>query len=75
MYLKTFQALSYERLQRALFDLFGLRISQGGRTKMLHRAETRFEAGREAALSASRRAIAVASDETGVRIEGTNSYH
>ena len=74
MYLKTFQALSYERLQKALFDLFGLRISQGGLTKMLRRAETRFEAGREAALSALRRATVVASDETGVRIEGTNSY-
>ena len=28
-YLKTFQALSYERLQSALSDLFGLTISQG----------------------------------------------
>ena len=28
-YLKTFQALSYERLQAALADLFGLTISQG----------------------------------------------
>ena len=50
VYLKTFQALSYERLQKALFDLFGLRISQGGLTKMLRRAETRFEAGRDAAV-------------------------
>ena len=32
LYLKTFQALSYERLQKALFDLFGLRTSQGGLT-------------------------------------------
>ncbi len=75
MYLKTFQALSYERLQKALADLFGLRISQGGLTNMLRRAETRFDAGRDAALSALRRATMVASDETGVRIEGTNSYH
>ena len=29
-YLKTFQALSYERLQAALSDLFGLTLSQGG---------------------------------------------
>ena len=75
VYLKTFQALSYDRLQKALFDLFGLRISQGGLTNMLRRAETRFDAGRDAALSALRRATVVASDETGVRIEGTNSYH
>ncbi len=75
VYLKTFQALSYERLQKALADLFGLRISQGGLTNMLRRAETRFDAGRDAALSALRRATVVASDETGVRIEGTNSFH
>ena len=50
MYLKTFQALSYERLQKALFDLFGLRISQGRLTKTLRRAETRFDAGRDEAL-------------------------
>ncbi len=29
-YLKSFQSLSYERLQATLADLFGLRISQGG---------------------------------------------
>ena len=75
MYLKTFQALSYERLQKALADLFGLRVSQGGLTNMLRRAETRFDAGRDAALSRLRRATVVASDETGVRIEGTNAYH
>jgi len=75
VYLKTFQALSYERLQKALADLFGLSISQGGLTNMLRRAETRFDAGRDAALSALRRAAVVASDETGVRIEGSNSYH
>ena len=31
-YLKTFQALSYERLQNAFADLFGLTLSQGQRT-------------------------------------------
>ena len=75
VYLKTFQALSYERLQRALLDLFGLTVSQGGLTNMLRRAEARFATGREAALSALRRAVVVASDETGVRIEGSNGYH
>ena len=42
---------------------------------MLRRAQTRFAPGREAALSALRRAEVVACDETGVRIEGANSYH
>ena len=73
VYLKTFQALSYERLQKALFDLFGLTVSQGGLMNMLRRAETRFDAGRDAALAALRKAAVVASDETGVRIEGGRS--
>ena len=73
--LKTFQALSYERLQGALSDLFGLTISQGGLMTMLRRAQGRFQAGRDAAVAALRRAEVVASDETSVRIAGTNAYH
>ncbi len=75
VYLKTFQALSYERLQRVLFDLFGVAVSQGGLTNMLRRAQMRFDAGRKAAVLALRQAAVVASDETSVRIEGANSYH
>ena len=74
-YLKTFQALSYERLQAALSDLFGLTLSQGGLMNLLQRAQRRFRSGREEAVSTLRRATVVASDETGVRIEGSNAYH
>ncbi|TDH49795.1 IS66 family transposase, partial [Dankookia rubra] len=74
-YLKTYQALSYERLQAALADLFGLRLSQGGLMNLLRRAQGRFQAGREAAVAALRRAEVVASDKTGVRIEGCSGYH
>jgi transposase len=92
-YLKTFQALSYERLQAAFADLFGLRLSQGGLMNLLRRpssdhsirlrrmepwvslAQGRFQAGRAHAVAALRRAEVVASDETGVRIEGSNSFH
>jgi transposase len=74
-YLKTFQALSYERLQGALADLFGLTISQGGLMNLLRRAQGCFQIGRNEAVSALRRAEIVASDETGVRIEGANAYH
>ena len=73
-YLKTFQALSYERLQRAFADLFGLRISQGGLMNMLRRAQATFAADRDKAIAALRQAKVVASDETGVRIEGSNAY-
>ncbi len=74
-YLKTFQSLSYERLQATLADLFGLPISQGGLMNLLRRAQGRFQAGRERAVAALRQAKVVASDETGVRIEGSNAYH
>ena len=74
-YLKTFQALSYERLQTALADLFGLTISQGGLMNMLRRAQGAFGAARDKAIAALRQAKVIASDETGVRIEGSNAYH
>ena len=74
-YLKTFQALSYERLEGAFADLFGLQISQGGLMNMLRRAQGRFEGEREIAVTRLRRAKVVGSDETGVRIEGSNAYH
>lgn len=43
-YLKTFQALSYEQLQGAFANLFGLTISQGGLMNMLRRAQGAFAA-------------------------------
>ena len=64
-YLKTFQALSYERLQATLADLFGLTISQGGLMNLLRRAHGRSQAPRDEAVAVLRRADIVASDETG----------
>jgi transposase len=74
-YFKTFQALSYERLQGAFDHLFGLTISQGGLMNMLRRAQRTFVAKRDDAVAVLRQADVVASDETGVRIEGSNSFH
>ena len=74
-YLKTFQALSYERLQATLSDLCGLTLSQGGLMNLLRRAQAGFRLGREGAVSKLRRASVVASDETGVRIEGSTADH
>ncbi len=54
--LKTFQALSYERLEAAFADLFGVAISQGGLMNMLRRAQGRFEGGRETAVAKLRQA-------------------
>ena len=74
-YLKTYQALSYERLQGTFSDLFGLTISQGGLMNMLRRAQKQFTSGRDDAVSKLRQARIISSDETGVRIEGSNAYH
>jgi transposase len=73
--LKTFQSLSYERLQSAFADLFGLTVSQGGLMNLLRRAQSAFVAERNKAIAALRQAKVIASDETGVRIEGCNAYH
>lgn len=73
VYLKTFQLFSYERLQALFADVFGLKISQGGIKNILTRSAKAFTPGYEEALSTLRQSAAVASDETGMRIEGTNS--
>jgi transposase len=74
IYLKTRHALSYERLQRLFLDLFGLTISQGGLMNLFSRMAPAFDEKRKQALGALRAAEVVASDETGMRIEGVNGY-
>jgi len=75
VYLKQLQHLSYQRLQGTFADLFGFRISQGALMNMLRRAAPLFATAKTSIVSALRQAPAVASDETGVRIEGANAYH
>ena len=75
IYLKGFHALSYERLRFMFRDAFGLIVSEGALMNMFIRSHARFEIEAEKAKALLRKARVVASDETGVRIEGTNSYH
>jgi len=75
IYLKGFQALSYERLRGLFHDAFGLDVSEGALMNMFIRSHARFKIEAEKAKAILRAARVVASDETGVRIEGTNSYH
>jgi transposase len=42
---------------------------------LLPRTQKRFRSGRDEVVSTLRQATVVASDETGVRIEGSNAYH
>jgi len=75
LYLKTFQAISFVRLEGMLSDLFGVKISQGALANMLKRSAVPFAARKAAIIKDLRRADMVASDETGIRIEGLNGYH
>jgi transposase len=75
IYLKGFQALSYERLRGLFRDAFGLSVSEGALMNMFTRSHPRFEIEARKAKAIVRAAQVVASDETGVRIEGSNSYH
>ena len=74
IYYKSFQALSYERLRLMFRDAFGLQVSEGALMNMFARSRPRFTAEADKARSSLRTARVVASDETGVRIEGTNAY-
>jgi transposase len=75
LYLKTFQAISFVRLEGMLSDLFGIKISQGALNNMLKRSHVPFEAIKSDIIQDLRHATMVASDETGIRIEGLNGYH
>jgi len=75
LYLKTFQAISFVRLEGMLVELFGVKISQGALANMLKRSHVPFAVRKAAIIKDLRRADVVASDETGIRIEGLNGYH
>ncbi|WP_184429994.1 IS66 family transposase [Rhodoblastus acidophilus] len=75
MHYKGFQALSYERLRLIFRDAFGLCVSEGALGNMFIRTHARFKIEVEKAKAVLRAAREVASDETGVRIEGANAYH
>ena len=74
-YMKHIQHVSYQRLEAMFQDVFGLTISQGALGNMFARGGKAFAAKKADILAQLRRAEAVASDETGVRIEGINAQH
>jgi transposase len=72
-YCKHQQHFSYQRLRGLFGDVLGLEISEGAIGNLLRREGAKFMAQAEAYLADLRRAAVVASDETGVRIEGVNA--
>ncbi len=75
VYLKTFQSVSFARLEQMFDDVFGLKLSQGALANMLRRSHRPFTKQKRRITGHLRRAGMVASDETGIRIEGLNGYH
>jgi transposase len=75
LYLKTFQAVSFARLEGMLDEVFGLKVSQGALANMLRRSQQPFAASKRRLVDNLRQADVVVSDETGIRIEGSNGYH
>ena len=73
LYLKTYHAISFARLEGMLDEVFG--ISQGGLTDILERSHQPFALRKADIIDELRKANVVASDETGIRIEGLNGYH
>ena len=74
-YLKHLQHVSYQRLEAMFRDVFGLTISQGAFGNLFRRGGKAFAAEKAGILATLRQAQAVASDETGLRIEGINAQH
>lgn len=75
VYLKTFQAVSFARLAKMLDEVFGVKVSQGALVNMLKRSHQSFATEKQRIIADLRKADMVASDETGIRIEGENGYH
>jgi hypothetical protein len=63
LYLKHFQHVSYQRLERLFSDIFGLKIGQGGLGTLLRRSKPALDAEKALILQNVRQADAVASDE------------
>ncbi len=75
LYLKTFHAVSFARLEQMFGDVFNLKLSQGALNNMLRRSHAPFHGQKLSIIENLRHASMVASDETGIRIEGLNGYH
>lgn len=67
-YLRYDHAVSFERLERLLFDLFTLEISEGALANMLEAAKPSFERQFSLIKAKLLSGTAIQSDETGVRV-------
>jgi len=69
-YLRYSHAVSYQRLQQLMDELYGLSLSQGAIANLLQRVKTRLENPVQQIVERLRRSRVVGSDETSARVEG-----
>jgi transposase len=70
LYLHYAHPLSYERVQRMLADLYGLKLSRGALVNGVKRAQTHLKRAAEVLHQQVKQAPVVGSDETTARVEG-----
>jgi transposase len=72
VYYRQEQHMSYERTQEALWQLHGVKISQGGIDKIMQRAGKKAIEAVSAIEKSVRQSAVIHSDETGSRVNGDN---
>jgi len=75
LYLRLTHAISYQRLNSMMLELFGLAISEGALDGAFQHVKPRLDAEVGAILSRPRRARVVCSDETSVRVDGRTCWN
>lgn len=75
VYYRQEQHLSYQRTQRALRDLHGVSLSQGGIDQIMQRAGKKAVAQVAPMQEQVRQSAVILSDETGSRVDGSNWWH
>ena len=74
IYLRYTHGIAFERRSRTLFDLFGVKLSEGALVNMLKQATGAFAAQTERIRNDLMAAPALASDETGLRVGKRNFW-
>jgi len=72
VYYRQEQQMSYERTQEALWQLHGVKNSQGGIDKIMRRAGKKAIEAVSAIEKSVRQSAVIHSDETGSRVDGDN---
>ena len=73
-YLHHVQHISYERLQKLMRQVFGLRISEGAIANIIRRATEKLRPQAERIRRQVRASPVIGSDETGARVDGVNHW-